>query len=159
MIATIIDDIIQRESAKDTNNPNDSGGRTKYGISEKWHPEAWKTGPPSYAQAVALYTQLYVVAPGFVTIGPTYLQEQLVDFGVLGGPQTAIQHFQKVLGVPQDGVLGPTTFAAMAKRNPILLNNQLVDDRVLTFARIVQKSPKDLEFLFGWQTRALSFRK
>lgn len=159
MIGTIIDDVIKREGAKDTNNPNDSGGRTKYGISEHWNPEAWKNGPPTLDQARAIYFAQYVTAPGFDKVQPSFLQEQLVDFGVLSGPMVAIQHVQKLMGLDSDGKLGPLTLATLLKREPTKLNNQLVDDRALTMARIVQKNPKDLEFLFGWLTRAFSFRQ
>lgn len=159
MMDTIIDDVIKREGAKDTNNPNDSGGRTKYGISEKWNPEMWKNGPPSLDAARAHYRTVYIVNVGFDKVQPTYLQEQLVDFGVNSGPVTALMHLQKLLGLTQDGKMGPSTLATLAARDPIRVNNQLVDDRVLFFARLVQNAPKDLQFLFGWQTRALSFRQ
>lgn len=157
MIDSIIDDVIKREGAKDTNNPNDPGGRTKYGISEKWNPEAWKNGTPTRDDAVRIYKRLYITTPGFDKLHEV-LQEQLVDFGVMSGPQTAIMHLQKLLGLTQDGVLGPVTLANINNRDVLTLNNQLVDDRVLMFARIVQRNPNELEYLFGWLTRALSFR-
>jgi lysozyme family protein len=159
MIDAIIDDVIKREGAKDTNNPNDPGGRTKYGISERWNPEMWKTGPPTLQQARDHYRTVYIVNVGFDKIQPAYLQEQLVDFGVLSGPQTAIMHLQKIIGLSQDGVLGPLTLANISNRDPLRLNNKLVDDRVLMLARITQRNPKELEDLFGWLTRALSFRQ
>jgi lysozyme family protein len=159
MIDQLIDEIIQRESAKDTNNPNDSGGRTKYGLSEKWDPEDWVSGPPTLEMARARYLHRYITQPGFLQVQPDYLMSQLVDWGVLSGPVVAIQHLQKLLGVTVDGQLGPLTLATLGKRDPLVLNNQLVDDRVLMLARVVQKHPTDLEFVFGWQSRALSFRK
>ncbi|PYV10095.1 MAG: hypothetical protein DMG23_08815 [Acidobacteria bacterium] len=32
----------------------DQGGRTRFGVSEKAHPEAWKNGPPSFDDALKL---------------------------------------------------------------------------------------------------------
>jgi lysozyme family protein len=159
MIETIIDEVIRREGLKDTNNPNDSGGRTKYGISERWNPEEWRNGPPTLDRARQVYRQRYIEQVGFDKVQPTFLQEQLIDFGVNSGPQSALMHLQKILGVAQDGKMGPATLGTIALRDPIRLNNALVDDRVLMLVRIVQKRPKDLEYVFGWVTRALSFRQ
>lgn len=159
MIDAIIDAVIKREGAKDTDNPNDSGGRTRYGISERWNPELWRNGPPTLDQARLHYRNVYILNVGFDKVQPPFLQEQLIDFGVNSGPQTALMHLQKLLGLTQDGKLGPATLGTIALRDPIRLNNQLVDDRVLMLGRIVQKHPNDLEFLFGWLTRALSFRQ
>jgi lysozyme family protein len=159
MVEQLIAEIIQREGVKDTNNPNDPGGRTKYGISAKWNPEAWKNGPPTLAQAQAIYYNTYFVVPGIIRITPDYLLSQVADFGVLSGPTVAIQHLQKVLNVVQDGQMGPATLQALSTQNPIQVNNRLVDDRVLMLDRVVQKRPSDIEFIFGWHTRVLSFRK
>ena len=52
----LIDDIIDREGGSTlTNDPTDKGGRTKYGISEKSNPEAWKDGDVWRAQAPDIY--------------------------------------------------------------------------------------------------------
>lgn len=156
---TLLDEIIKREGVKDTNNPNDSGGRTKFGISEKWHPEAWTNGPPTLEQAKTIYFDEYVVKPGFTKIQPEYLMAQLIDWGVNSGPTVAIQRFQKLLGVAQDGIIGPSTLQTLKLRNPETINNQLANERVLMLSRLVQKRPKDLEFLFGWVRRAQSFQR
>lgn len=160
MIDQLISEIIQRESVKDTNNPKDSGGRTKYGISEKWNPEAWSKGAPTLEQARAIYQDRYITQPGFIKLMfSDSLFSQVVDFGVLSGPKVAIMHLQKVMGRVQDGILGPADIEAIKKVNPDVINNRLVDDRILMLDRVVQKHPQDIEFLFGWHTRALSFRK
>jgi lysozyme family protein len=159
VVDTLIDEIIARESSKDTNDPNDAGGRTKYGISIHANPEAWVNGPPTRDAAAKIYLDRYIVQPGFLQVTPEYLMDQLVDYGVTSGPLTAIMHLQRVLGLKQDGQLGPVTLAALKTQDPITLNNKLVDDRVLMMARIVQKHPSDIEFLFGWLTRALGFRR
>lgn len=159
MLDALIMEIIDREGRKDTNNPNDSGGRTKYGISENAHPEAWVDGPPSLEVAKQIILLDYLVKPNIHRIQPDYLRDQVADFAVPSGPHIAIQHLQRLVGVDADGVLGPATFAALATRNPETIHTQLIDSRVLMFARLVQRRPKDLEFLYGWLRRALSFRR
>lgn len=157
MIDDLLMEIIQREGIKDTNNPNDSGGRTKYGISEKYHPEAWAKGSPTLEQAKDIYFNLYVVKPNLHRIQPEWLMAQVVDFGVHSGPATAIKHLQKILNVKDDGIFGSQTEDALKTQNPSSINNRLVKSRVLMMSRLVQKRPKDLEFIFGWHNRALSF--
>jgi lysozyme family protein len=156
---TLILEIIEREGRKDTNNPNDSGGRTKYGISERAHPEAWKNGPPTLEEAKDIYFVAYLVKPNIHRVTPNYLRDQVADWAVTSGPMIAIQNLQRILKVKDDGVLGPITLAALATRNGEDVNNRLVDGHVLMIGRLVQRRPKDLEFLFGWLRRALSFRR
>ncbi len=153
----MIAEIIQRESVKDTDNPNDAGGRTKYGISSKWHPELWKDGPPTLKVAQDTYFQQYIVGPKIHLIAPDYLMIQVADFGVLSGPGTAIMHLQGLLNVKQDGDIGPATLEAIKARNPESLNNLLVIDRIFMLVRLAQKRPSDLSNLFGWVRRASTF--
>ncbi len=41
------------------NNPNDPGGRTVWGIAERFHPEEWANGVPSRARAKVFYKTEY----------------------------------------------------------------------------------------------------
>ena len=158
---TIDDDItnILKEEGPPTNDPIDKGGRTKYGISEKSHPEFWANGQdgPTEAQARTLYAQKYVRGPGFDKILDPSLQAQLIDYGVNSGPMVAIQKLQAILKVPVDGVLGLNTLSTITRVDPKWLNNQLVGARVLMFAKLVTNVPSQSKFLIGWITRAISF--
>lgn len=151
-IDSIISDVIHREGVE-SNNPADPGGRTKYGISERGNPDLWRNGPPTEAQARERYLQRYVVGPGFDKIPDAGLMAQLVDFGVNSGPQLAIQKLQGVLGVAQDGIIGPATLAAITPAT----NNLLVAARVRMIGKIVQKNTSQLTWLGGWLNRALEF--
>ena len=162
-----IDSIIAREGAP-TNNPHDSGGRTAYGISEKAHPEAWADGVVTYPEARAIYEKVYLTAPHFSSIKDDGLQHQLVDFGVTAGPETVIKILQQLIGVEADGVIGPGTLAAIDAMpgktlfglpipGSVRLNLALRDARVLHYAYLAKKDPKNLEFLLGWVKRAQEF--
>lgn len=154
----IISDVIKREGgATVTQNPNDQGGRTQYGISEKANPEAWADGKVTAEEARAIYESKYLKGPGFDKISDVKLQAQLVDFGVNSGPRIAIQKLQGVIGAAVDGVLGPHTLELLAKLNPRDVSNNLVAARVRMIGRIVQKNPSQLQFLYGWLDRALQF--
>lgn len=157
-IQEIIGDVIKREGGeKETNNPDDRGGRTKYGISEKSNPDLWLDGPPDEAKSRERFEERYFRNPGFYKISDDQLRAHLVDFGVNSGPVVAIQKLQEILGVSADGVLGPKTLAALNARRADDVNNLLVGARVRMIGRIVSKNPSQLKFLNGWLDRSLQF--
>lgn len=158
-MADIIDDLIEREGGdKLVNNPSDKGGLTKYGISEKSNPGV-DVSHLSYQEARNIYEAKYVKVPGFHQIHDPVLREQLVDFGVNSGPSVAISKLQKVVGVKEDGILGPATLVALDGLPDKTVSNLLVGERVRMIGRIVQKNPSQLKFLVGWLNRATEFLK
>ena len=157
-IDTLLDEVLAREGSKDTNDPNDSGGRTKFGISQRWHPDAWEDGPPTREAAKEIFFTIYVMKSKLHLVRPEYLLGQLVDYAVLSGPHRAVVALQHIVDVPQDGRLGPITLGALAAQDPRTVNNAIVDRRVLLMTRLVQQRPKDLVWLYGWVSRALKFR-
>lgn len=169
-MADIIDDIIRREGGDvETNDPADSGGRTKYGISERAHPEAWADGDVTRPEARAIYEKVYILAEKFNLIKNIPLQHQVVDFGVPHGADKATRLLQQILGVEIDGSIGPKTLEAIDKYpggklfgvevpGIVLLNLAFRDARIIYDATIVKRRPKDLKFLLGWVKRAQEFK-
>lgn len=153
-----LDEVIEREGGdRETNDPADAGGRTKFGISERANPEAWTKGPPSRSEAREIYRQRYVVEPGFDRIAFVPLRENLIDFGVTSGPARAILFLQTILGVQKDAVIGPQTLAALAKREGRDVNNQLVVMREQFYRRLGEVRPANQKFVKGWVRRAQLF--
>lgn len=169
-MSDFIDEIIQREGgSKETNDPSDSGGRTKYGISEKAHPEAWADGDVSYAEARTIYQKVYVLAEHFNLIKDQTLFHQVVDFGVLHGADTAARLLQQLAGAVVDGKIGPNSIEAIegypagklfgvVVPGSVLLNLAFRDARVLYDATLAKRRPKDLKYLLGWIRRAQEFK-
>lgn len=156
----IIEDVIEREGgAKQTNDPRDGGGRTQYGISERYNPEAWVDGKVTDEEAREIYHRKYVRGPGFDKITDPQLQAQLVDYGVNSGPMIAIMKLQQIVGTAVDGVLGKNTLAEVSKYHPEDISTALVTLRVKMIGQIVVKNPSQLRFLNGWLNRALEFLK
>lgn len=157
----LLEGIIQREGGDTiTNDPSDRGGRTRYGVSERAHPELWKKGPPTLEQAKALYNRLYVApfAP-LVHVGiDERVRVALIDEAVHSGPKIAIKNLQQVLGIPADGVIGPQTIGAVIKANGDgqWLLTRLVQNRAKRLARIVEQDYTQARFITGWIVRALS---
>ena len=142
---------------KVTNNSLDSAGKTQFGVSQKWNPEAWEDGKVTEAEARDIYYRTYVQWPKFDLITDPNLQAQLVDYGVNSGPYIAIQKLQSILGTDTDGVIGPRTLELLETADMKMLNNQLVAARIRMIAKIVKKSPSQAVFIVGWCERALSF--
>lgn len=155
---SVIDDILQREGGgKVTNDPNDKGGRTQWGIAERSNPEAWRDGKVTEQEAREIYERKYVIAPGFNKIKDDHLREQLIDFGVNSGPGMAIMKLQNVLQVFPDGIIGPETLRAIDMVDPVKLNNKLMCERIKMIGRIVSKNHSQAVFISGWLNRAVEF--
>jgi lysozyme family protein len=155
-MSDIIDDIIDREGPA-TNDPNDRGGRTQYGISERTNPEAWADGQVTREEAEAIYRQKYVVGPHFNRIQDPKLQSLLVDWGVTSGPAIAIMALQRVVGVEADGVIGPLTLEAVSEYPAAQLVVWMVGERVKMIGRIVSRNPSQIKYLNGWLARSLEW--
>jgi lysozyme family protein len=163
-----IDAIIAREGGdRETNDPTDPGGRTKYGISERGNPDLWKDGPPTYAQARQRYFERYVQP--FAGIKDIHLLEQLADWGVTSGPKTVIQILQQLVGVKTDGVIGPKTLTKVDSYpggklfghpvpGSVRLNLAVRDARVMQYAGAAKARPSNLKYILGWLHRTFLFR-
>lgn len=169
-MSDFINEIIEREGGdKETNDPADSGGRTKFGISEAAHPEAWADGDVTRPEAREIYQRVYILAEHFDKIQNLTLQHQVVDFGVPHGADAATRLLQQVLGVKVDGELGPKTLNAIANfpagklfgidvPGIVLLNFAFRDARIMHDITIAKKWPKNQRFVLGWIRRAQEFK-
>lgn len=167
MITTesIITDIIRRESPKYTNDPLDSGGPTKYGITQRTL--AQYRGRPVTADEVRvleepevrlIYRTTYVEPFSFIK--DEELKALLADCAVLHGQRRAVQWLQKAVGTAVDGVLGPETRkagAALDGPRTRDIQKATVRERVRFIANIVQSNPSQVKWLEGWLNRAMEF--
>lgn len=94
-IDALIARVIEREGGY-SNNPNDNGGPTKYGITlATLH--GWRQAPVSAAdvqslttsEAAQIYRRNYFVGPGLDAVKDPEIQEFLFDYGVNSGPGAA----------------------------------------------------------------------
>jgi lysozyme family protein len=148
--------LLKREGGY-TNDPQDSGGETKFGISKRQFPHL-DIRNLTEEQAIEIYQRLYLDGPKISSL-PTYLQPVMLDFAVNSGPMCAIQKLQKVLGVTEDGVIGPETLSKidLTYADQRWLVNAVIAERVKMICSVVIKAPKQLKFLRGWVNRAFEF--
>lgn len=105
-----------------SNNKNDPGGPTKYGITHRTL--AAHRGVPSVTEAQVkaltlkeaeeIYRRSYWTQSGGDLL-PVGLDYAAFDFGVNSGPARAVKSLQKVVGVTQDGIVGGQTVAAVER--------------------------------------------
>ena len=94
-----------------SDDPNDSGGKTKFGISQKAYPDL-DIAALTLADAKAIYKRDYWdKIKGDLLHYP--LNIYVFDCAVNQGVGTAIKLLQKTVGVPQDGILGTATLSAV----------------------------------------------
>ena len=165
-IPSVLLDVLEREGwPAYTAHPNDKGGPTK-GITlralENWRGRRCTRAELkrlTEEEALAILRRRYVEVQGINTLSDGDLQEQVIDDGVLSGPQTAVKDLQRAIRgkLKIDGIVGPKTNAAIARLCPDVVGRRMAVERALRLARIVAKEPEQSVFLVGWLTRALSF--
>jgi len=153
-IGELITDLLKVEGGQ-TDDPTDSGGRTKFGISKKAFPHL-NIFDITEDQARDIYKDRYFRGPGFDKL-PAEIQAAMFDYGVNSGPAIATKALQRVVGVNADGALGPMTLAQVATFPPADLLLGVTRERSRMLCNLVQRRPKDVKFVEGWIMRALSF--
>lgn len=162
-VEELIEDVITREGGF-VDHRHDKGGPTKFGIT-KGTLSRWRGRMVTVADVKALelgeardiYLTQYVEQPGFLDIAEP-LRTHLVDFGVHSGPANAIRALQRVLGLTQDGVLGPVTRAALAARDLNEVTREVWQARVRFLAHLVAIRPTQIDFLDGWLNRCFELQ-
>jgi lysozyme family protein len=138
-----------------TNHPDDPGGPTNYGITifdyRKYvKPEASADDVRAMAldDAKAIYRAKYwdAVAADSLPAGVDYA---VFDYGVNSGISRAAKVLQRVLGVQDDGRIGPMTLAAAAKCDPAVTVEKICAER-LKFLQSLRTWPV---FGKGWGRR------
>jgi len=132
---TAFQKLLDREGRTLSTDPYDPGNWTggvchvgtlkgsKYGISAGAHPDL---DIPNLTedQAAALYQQEYWTPIQGDKL-PDPVAYQAFDEAVQAGPKAAVKMLQMAVGVPADGLLGPTTLAALQGMKPIMLTVRL----------------------------------
>jgi hypothetical protein len=139
-------DLVFREEGGYTNDPQDHGGPTNFGITiadlKEWRghdvtPEDVKNMTKGEAQEIYRSKYWNPMQCGEI---PNGIDLELFDFGVNAGIRTAIKMLQSVIGVTADGSVGPTTLSAAKAANPHTV--------VQTFSQHRLEYYRSLE---GWQ--------
>lgn len=173
-IDTMLSDLLKVEGGY-SNNPNDAGGETKFGVTKRVAVANGYTGPMkdlTRAQAISIYQAQYFLKPGFDKVlaeGLAGTTAELFDTGVNMGVGVASTFLQRALNalnnngklyadIKADGSIGPATIAALRG----LVRARGVDnaDTVLLkalnclqgarYIELAEGRPTNENFLYGW---------
>lgn len=110
------------------NDPYDSGGETKYGISKKAYPDL-DIESLTLWQAEEIYHKDYWLRCKCDLL-PDYLSVAVFDYAVNSGVTKAIKSLQKVLGVTVDGKAGNQTIGAADSQPPHKVLDAYLNERL-----------------------------
>jgi lysozyme family protein len=132
----------------------DSGGQTKYGISQRAYPSL-VIAALTRQQAEGIYARDYW-APVQGDKLPGALALVVFDAAVNQGVVRAVRLLQGCLGVEVDGIVGPETLAA-AKRAPVVETTaRYLVARLQAYAGLARAWPElHGASLYGWQCRMM----
>lgn len=106
--------VLKAEGAE-SNDPQDPGGLTRYGIAQRVHPDV-DVAHLTERAAVDLYRARYWEAYRLERLPPA-IAVAVFD-GVVQHGATAIRILQHMAGVQVDGFIGPVTLAAVYRMDP-----------------------------------------
>lgn len=150
--------IVAREGGF-SNHPQDRGGPTKYGITQRTLSDVLgrRASAADVAKlpedvARAIYVQNYV-SP-FAFLQDPRLLDLVSDAAVQHGQPDAIRMVQRALGVKADGRMGQQTFDAAAQADPAAIYDAVLEQRARKYAALGRKQPV---FKKGWYKRLEEF--
>ena len=138
-----------------TNDPDDKGGETKWGISKKSHPE-FNIKTLTFQQAQDIYHKRYYnVLYDYIKYDA--LAFKLFDMSILTGQRRAVKKLQRVIAksgyhIRIDGVFGPITLTAINLCEPSIAYGRYMSSYDSYFKRISHRW-NNKKYLKGWLNR------
>jgi lysozyme family protein len=134
------------------NDPNDPGKETKYGISKRSYPNL-DIKNLTVNEAKSIYKRDYWQ---YDEIKSQSIATKIFDIAVNIGTSEIIKIVQEILGIVQDGVLGPETMDAINGTDSIHLLSEIRAYVAVYYAQIVVHNPSQEVYLLGWMRRAVN---
>jgi lysozyme family protein len=137
----------------------DAGGRTRFGIAEKFHPdlpEEFFTGPAedALAEAEKIEEREYWCRLRLAEVENQNLANKLFDMAVNMGVRQAAVYAQRAAHVVEDGVIGAKTLAAINGADPIPYYRALCELSAAHYRHVAAVNPAQAVNLKGWIKRA-----
>ncbi|MBV9075655.1 MAG: hypothetical protein JOZ10_18685 [Acidobacteria bacterium] len=137
----------------------DSGGRTRFGIAERFHPELgdeFYSAPADSALQIAreIYRSDYWNAIRGDEIADQRVTTKLFDMAVNMGVRQAIVLAQRAVAVIDDGMVGAQTLEALNTWEPQRLLERLRAASAAFYEHLAEVRPEAQQYLRGWLARA-----
>ncbi len=155
--------LINQEGTTFTNDPNDHGGATKFGITQhSW--DAFMADLPNSQMprdvadlkidhAHLFYMSCYWTPLRCTQVTSQPLAEALFSIAVNQGAGTVAKRLQALVGVTPDGAIGPKTLEAINAIDAMHLLNKFLDVTQAYYDHIVERDSTQSRFARGWQNR------
>jgi len=151
----IIKTLINEGGAKITDDPSDSGGLTKYGISQRAYPNV-NIRALTEAQAKAIYKRDYWDKIKGDDIPSQLVAENIFDTAVNMGARTASRLAQMALGMQNaDGIIGPQTLGVLNQVEAETFIAEYTIAKIARYASICNRNRSQRKYLLGWVNRTL----
>ena len=146
-----IDPILAEEGGL-SNHPDDPGGLTKYGISQRSYPTL-NIAALTLANAKDIYQHDYWLPIRGDQL-PSGLDLLMLDCAINQGPTTAIKLLQRALRIHDDGICGPITLNHSIVSMPDVMD-AFAAERALRY----ELNPNEATFGRGWYRRLLRMNR
>jgi len=139
------------------NDENDYGGRTRFGISSRWHPDV-DLDTLTREGARELMRERYWLRARCEYM-PHGVNLIVFDQAVHDGPEDAVRTLQRVVGVKPDGAYGPVTNRAVWRTlatddvHGRWLKRALLEARTRKLMNEAQHDPGQVANIEGWAVR------
>jgi len=150
-------DWIDTAEGVDADDPSDRGGRTRYGISSRAHPDV-DVASLTRQQAHAIYAQDYW-SPARCGEMPPALAIALFDGAVQHGVRRGVLLLQRALRQTPDGIVGPLTLDAAWQGDEAGHLSMYLAHRARYYARIVAGDASQSVYLLGWYARLMRLQQ
>lgn len=161
----IVKTLAREGGSKYTETPGDTGGATKYGISQRAYPQL-NIKTLTEADAKAIYKRDYWDKIQGDSITNQHIAESIFDFAVNSGVSTSIKIAQKSVNrvlpaaIEVDGAMGKRTLAAINHCGEFTNSRELflsvfALEKIQRYADICNKNREQSKFLLGWVNRTL----
>ena len=145
--AAVAKTIINEGGSKFTNDPDDKGGPTRYGIAQNYHPGI-NAETLTEDQAKEIYRREYWTPIHGDEITSQGVAEMLFDSAVNLGVGATVKVSRAVLGaedwLPAVNAKSPSEFIA-----------EFILAKIARYVRICEKTPTSKKYFYGWVRRAL----
>ena len=151
------------------NHPDDRGGATNFGVTQKTYDEYRTKNNKPYQDVLhikqeeinLIYFDYWRAAScDKIEKSHPYTAGAVFDCSINSGPKQAIRILQKVLKAsPVDGIVGNITLDRLHSKSDIILIQEYNDARQDFFIDLVINRPNQIVFLKGWLRRLNHLRR
>jgi len=138
----------------------DAGGRTRFGVAEKFHPSLTNTGfydtmetANALNTAIGIFNQEYAIPLQLTNILDQDTANAILSFAANIGLETEVKLLQQAINVPIDGKIGPVTLGRLNSSLKAALLRLMYNFHIYYYTKVVQDNPVEEVNLTGWTNR------